>query len=234
MLDTKSNSINVGSFDGENIIQNSTFSNSFNTSITNITLSSPDLAIEQVKDNPEVLQASLDFIARVINEGSKALPDGYKPIVEFKDGKAEVFSAPISKEAAEKHPQRIKVDARINEINSTDKNIDDVFRRSFIEQKPIPINVLSMQKYIGDVIDPFQREFQENWRKAYRYELVPPPLPCYIADIGIEGCSTKYQGVVLQIQSHKAEEQIVRFESQWPLFHQIRRNHKRIKRVGAF
>ena len=213
MLNKKSNSINVWSFDGESIIQDSTISNSFNSHIANITINAPDQAIEQVKDNPKALQASLDSIARVINEGSKALPDGYKPIVEFKDGKAEIFSVPKNKEAEEKYPQRVKVDARIKEVNTADKNINDIFRRSFIEQKPIPINVLSMQKYIGDFIDPFQREFQENWRKAYRYELVPPPLPCYVADIGIEGCSTKYEGVVLQIQSHIAEEHIVRFES---------------------
>lgn len=193
-------------------VVNSSGNSSNDVFTNNISILSPEMSIELLKNDPQMLQISLGAIANSLNKPLDVLPNGYKPHVDIRNGKAIITSVPENDIAAKKYPQRIKGEFLFTDINKNDKSVQDILKRSALEQTSIPIKVVSMQKFIGDMIDPFQQAFQEQMKQS-RFEIVPPKPLEYIVDIGIESDGVFYKGIIMKQVPVKVEDNIVRFES---------------------
>ncbi len=179
----KLNSIQVGTVENGNIYQDSI-----------IKIENPAIAINHVKDNPEDLKITLDSISNALLKSSKALPHGYQVVVNMKDGKAYIHSEPVNEEARQQYPQKVKATAKIN--IPVDMSLQDALNRARISQAPINIEMLDMQIMIGDKIDPYQEEFQKEWRNL-TFKIVPEELPMGMnCVIGIEGIPYRYDTVM--------------------------------------
>jgi hypothetical protein len=151
-------------------------------------------SINHIKDNPDDLKIALDSISHVLLKPGNALPQGYQPVVSMKNGKAEVHSEAITEEAKRKYPQRVKGKMRIK--LPTGLSFREVLKRARISQTPIDIEMLDMQKMIGDMIDPYQDQFQEEWRNS-TFKIIPEELPPGTkCRIGIENSPYQYETVM--------------------------------------
>lgn len=180
----KYNSIQVDRMENGNIYQDATVS----------VFESPAISINHIKDNPEDLKIALDSISNVLLKQSNALPQGYHPVVSMKNGKAEVHSEALTEEAKRKYPQHIKGRAKIE--LPAGLSFQDALKRARISQTPIDVEMVDLQKMIGDVVDPYQDQFQEEWRKS-SFEIVPEELPPGMkCIIGIEDSPYQYETVM--------------------------------------
>lgn len=179
----KQNSIEVGTMENGNMYQDSI-----------VKIENPAIAISHVKDNPEDLKITLDSISNVLLKPSKALPQGYQVVVNMKDGKADIHSEPLNEEAQERYPQKVKATAKI--VIPVGMSFQEALNRARISQTPINVEMLDMQKMIGDKIDPYQEQFQKEWRES-KFKIVPEELPvgrnCVI---GIDGIPYRYNTVM--------------------------------------
>ena len=182
----KQNSIEVGTMENGNIYQDSV-----------VKIENPAIAISHIKDNPEDLKITLDSISNVLLKPGKALPQGYQVVVNMKDGKSDIHSEPLNEEARERYPQKVKATAKI--VIPVGMSFQEALNRARISQTPINVEMLDMQKMIGDNIDPYQEQFQKEWRENI-FKIVPEELPAGMnCVIGIDGIPYRYD-TVMRIQ----------------------------------
>lgn len=192
----KQNSIRVGTVENGNIYQDSV-----------VKIENPATTINHIKDNPEDLKITFDSISNVLLKENRALPQGYQVAVSMKDGKADLCSEPINEEARKKYPQRVKAKAKID--IPTGMSFQEALNRARISQRPINVEMLDMQKMIGDKIDPYQDRFQREWRSS-TYRIVPEALPAGMkCVIGIENSPYQYN-TVMRIQPVDPDAKIVK------------------------
>ena len=179
----KQNSIQVGTVENGNIYQDSI-----------LKIENPAIAINHVKDNPEDLKITLDSISNVLLKPSKALPHGYQVVVNMRDGKADIHSEPVNEGARQQYPQKVKATAKID--IPVGMSLQEALKRARISQTSINIEMIDMQKMIGDKIDPYQDQFQKEWRES-TFKIVPEELPVGMnCVIGIEGIPYRYDTVM--------------------------------------
>lgn len=196
----KQNSIEVGTMENGNIYQDSV-----------VKIENPAIAISHVKDNPEDLKITLDSISNVLLKPSKALPQGYQVVVNMKDGKADIHSEPLNEEARERYPQKVKATAKI--VIPVGMSFQEALNRARISQTPINVEMLDMQKMIGDNIDPYQEQFQKEWRESI-FEIVPEELPAGMnCVIGIDGIPYRYD-TVMRIQPVDPDAGIIKISNE--------------------
>ena len=178
----------------QNIIQVDTVENGNIYQDSIVKIADPAIAINHVKDNPEDLKITLDSISNVLLKQNKTLPHGYQVVVNMKDGKADIHSEPVNEEARQQYPQTVKATAKID--IPAGMSLKEVLNRARISQKPINIEMIDMQKMIGDKIDPYQEQFQKEWREC-TFKIVPEELPAGMkCVIGIEGIPYQYDTVM--------------------------------------
>lgn len=196
----KQNSIEVGTMENGNIYQDSV-----------VKIENPAIAISHVKDNPEDLKITLDSISNVLLKPSKALPQGYQVVVNMKDGKADIHSEPLNEEARERYPQKVKATAKI--VIPVGMSFQEALNRARISQTPINVEMLDMQKMIGDNIDPYQEQFQKEWRES-KFKIVPEELPAGMnCVIGIDGIPYRYN-TVMRIQPVDPDAGIIKISNE--------------------
>ena len=196
----KQNSIRIDSMKNGDIYQDSV-----------VTIENPAIAINHIKDNPGDLKLTLASISNVILQENGALPPGYRIALDMKDGKLDIYSEPINEEARQRYPQRVKAKARID--IPTGMSFQEALNRARISQVPINIEMLDMQKMLGNEIDPFQDRFQEEWKKR-RYKIVPAELPAgKNCEIGIENSPYRYN-TVMRIQPVDPDAQIMKISNE--------------------
>lgn len=196
----KQNSIEVGTMENGNIYQDSV-----------VKIENPAIAISHIKDNPEDLKITLDSISNVLLKPSKALPQGYQVVVNMKDGKADIHSEPLNEEARERYPQKVKATAKI--VIPVGMSFQEALNRARISQTPINVEMLDMQKMIGDNIDPYQEQFQKEWRESI-FKIVPEELPAGMnCVIGIDGIPYRYD-TVMRIQPVDPDAGIIKISNE--------------------
>ena len=196
----KLNSIEVGTMENGNIYQDSI-----------VKIENPAIAISHVKDNPEDLKITLDSISNALLKPSKALPQGYQVVVNMKDGKADIHSEPLNEEARERYPQKVKATAKI--VIPVGMSFQEALNRARISQTPINVEMLDMQKMIGDNIDPYQEQFQKEWRES-KFKIVPEELPAGMnCVIGIDGIPYRYN-TVMRIQPVDPDAGIIKISNE--------------------
>lgn len=196
----KQNSIQIGTMKNGDIYQNST-----------IRIEDPAIAIAHMKNNSEDLKIILGSISNVLIKENETLPPGYQMAVTMKGGKADIYSEPINEEARQKYPQRIKARAKIDIPKGM--SFQEALNRARISQIPINVEMIDMQKMIGDIIDPYQDWFQRAWRKS-TFKIVPEELPAGMrCVIGIEGIPYQYN-TVMRIQPVDPDANIVKISNE--------------------
>ena len=136
----------------------------------------------------------MDSISNVLLKPSKALPHGYQVVVNMRDGKADIHSEPVNEKARQQYPQRVKAMAKID--IPVGMSLQEALNRARISQTAINIEMIDMQKMIGDKIDPYQDQFQKEWRES-TFKIVPEELPVGMnCVIGIEGIPYRYDTVM--------------------------------------
>ncbi|MGN0395205.1 MAG: hypothetical protein ACI4EF_07570 [Coprococcus sp.] len=182
--DKKINSIQVDNMENGDIYQDTTVN----------VIDNPAISINHIKDNPEDLKIALASISNVLLQQSTALPQGYHPVVSMKNGKAEVHSEALTEEAKIKYPQYIK--GKVKVVLPIGTSFQDALNRARISQTPIDVEMIDMQKMIGEVVDPYQDQFQEEWRKS-TFKIVPEELPPGMdCVIGIDNSPYRYNTVM--------------------------------------
>lgn len=78
--------------------------------------------------------------------------------VNMRDGKADIHSEPVNEKARQQYPQRVKAMAKID--IPVGMSLQEALNRARISQTAINIEMIDMQKMIGDKIDPYQRILQ--------------------------------------------------------------------------
>ncbi len=163
----------------------------------NIVIQDPARAVLEVKDDPKQLKFMMDQVARA-TEKSELLPEGYSVSVTMQNGEANIVSRPDSEEAAAKYPQRIVGKFKIAENVEENMTLRELYNRATLMQKPIKIDMVSMEKMIGDQVDPYQDAFQKEWRNSI-FQIAPGKLPSFQCRIEIAGEPIFYDDVVLSM-----------------------------------
>ena len=196
---SKQNSIQVDTIKNGNIYQDS-----------NIKIENPAVAINHIKDSPDDLKITLDSISSVLLKQSEVLPQGYQAVVNMRNGKADIHSEPVNEEAKTRFPQHIKGQAKVQ--MPAGMSFQELLRRARISQVPINIEMIDMQKMIGDIIDPYQDQFQKEWRKSI-FKIVPEELPVGMkAVIVIDGSPYQYD-TIMRMQPVDPDANIVKISN---------------------
>lgn len=105
---------------------------------------------------------------------SHSLYPNYRYEMEYIGGKPHFISKPLSQEALSKYPPKIVCSGTM-QINGKEVNPlkEDIFGYAYRHQFPITLNIMSAQKFLGDVIDPAQYEATNLIGKT----IVVPPKP---------------------------------------------------------
>ena len=114
----------------------------------------------------------------------------------------QIKSVPLTKEAAQKYPERVKIEGTVHTknkqfINRTDNPLDYSYRH----QVPLFINVSKATKFLGNTVDPRQGDVEKmagNTVIVYPPQF-PDPIPCSI----IVGTQTCYDYILLRTQEIK-------------------------------
>lgn len=188
----KKNTIEVGGSVHGNINQNTTI------------IENPAIAVNRIKDNPEDVKVTMTSISQGVMD-SKALPEGYQMNIQLRDGKAIIQSEPVDEEAKKKYPPHIEGIMKISLPGGM--SFHEAMYRAKISQKPMDVEMVDLKKKLGEFIDPFQDEFQKEWRNSI-YKIVPeelPPAQKYI--VGIKGSPYHYE-LMLRLQPVDPDEKI--------------------------
>lgn len=176
--------------------------------VNNQVINDPALSVNYVKNNPEELKLTMDSIARVLNASTRPLPEGYRPVVTMRNGNAKIHSEPVDENAAAKHPKRIKMQFRVGK-EYEGMTFHEIMARARIAQKPVNIEMLDMKKMIGDMEDPYQDSFQEEWRKS-TFQIIPEKLPPAIrCTMKIKGTDMSYEGIILDFQPSDPDQPVM-------------------------
>lgn len=128
----------------------------------------------------------------------------------MKNGNADIHSEPVNEEAKTRFPQYIKGKAKVQIPEGM--SFQELLRRARVSQIPINVEMLDMQKMIGDIIDPYQDEFQKEWRKS-TFKIVPEVLPVGMkAVIAIDGSPYQYD-TIMRMQPVDPDANIVKISN---------------------
>lgn len=122
-------------------------------------------------------------LAQVENDFSsalKAISSTHKlfPYYGYRmEGQDSLVSIPLTADAATMYPPRFNVTASSVRLGDTVINRidDDVLSKSYRHQLPISMDVVTAKKYLGDVLDPSQKEAEEM--TGAHVVMTPPPFP---------------------------------------------------------
>lgn len=114
--------------------------------------------------------------------GLQALSAAHPLFPDYRTGyrtigtKDELYSIPLSKDALEKYPPKLKLTATATLGGQPVSNINlQNFDYAYRHQVPFLLNVIEAKKYLGDTEDPFQ--FEAERAKGKQYTLKPPEFP---------------------------------------------------------
>lgn len=101
------------------------------------------------------------------------------------DESQELKSIPRNQEAAEKYPPRIELTATSAKMGQAQiTNLDaNSLRQSYNHQIPIEFDILNAKKYLGDFLDPIQREAEalEGAHAIIQPPAFPPAFACNVS-----------------------------------------------------
>lgn len=123
--------------------------------------------------NLSQVESNLSTVLKAISSAHTLYPYyGYKM-----EGQDNLVSIPLTEDAAKLYPPRFNVTAssvRLGDevINSLD---NDVLSRSYRHQLPLSMDVVSAQKFLGDFLDPSQKEAEQL--AGTHVIMTPPPFP---------------------------------------------------------
>lgn len=109
------------------------------------------------------------------------------------------YSKPLTKEAIEKYPPKIKGKFSFSDKYKGFKDIKDLLDYSYKTQTEIEINNIELMKMIGDEIDPYQDEIELLLSKTTDWKLKPKEFPeARPYKIVIEGSKISYDYILLR------------------------------------
>lgn len=109
------------------------------------------------------------------------------------------YSKPLTKEAIEKYPPKIKGKFSISDKYKGFKDINDLIDYSYNTQTEIEINNIELMKMIGDEVDPYQDEIEILLSKTKEWKLKPKEFPeARPYKIVIEGSEISYDYILLR------------------------------------
>lgn len=139
----------------------------------NVVNNNPAVSMLSIKSIDE-LQITMNSIASAIDMIPLGLPEGFGTREILEKGKAYIETIPLNNEAIIKYPPNVKGTIDIKVPNG--KTLKDVIEDAILNDKEIPASNVKAIKYIGDVIDPNQKKFQERVKNssfAIKPHLVP-------------------------------------------------------------
>lgn len=110
------------------------------------------------------------------------------------------YSKPLSKQAIEKYPPKIKGKLSFGEKYKEFKGIKDLLDYSYRTQTEIEINKIELMKMIGDEADPYQNEIELLLSKTKEWKLTPQEFPkAKPYKIEIKGSGVSYDYILLRV-----------------------------------
>ena len=93
------------------------------------------------------------------------------------EGQGNLISIPLTEKAIREYPPRFNVTASSVRLGDTviKKIDDDILSKSYRHQLPISMDVVTAKKYLGDILDPIQKEADQI--KGAHVIMTPPPFP---------------------------------------------------------
>ena len=133
---------------------------------------------------------NLSQIERNLSAALKAISSTHKlfPYYGYKmEGQDNLVSIPLTDDAVKLYPPRFNVTASSVRLGDTviSKIDNDVFSKSYRHQVPISMDVVTARKYLGDILDPSQRE-AEQMTGAHVIMTPPPFPPAFACSISID------------------------------------------------
>ncbi|MCF8020047.1 MAG: hypothetical protein K9L62_11655 [Vallitaleaceae bacterium] len=109
------------------------------------------------------------------------------------------YSKPLTKEAFEKYPPKIKGKFSLSDKYKGFKDIRDLLEYSYKTQTEIEINNIELMKMIGDEKDPYQEEIDLLLSKTTDWRIKPKEFPeARPYKIVIEGSGISYDYILLR------------------------------------
>lgn len=109
------------------------------------------------------------------------------------------YSKPLTKEAFEKYPPKIKGKFSFSDKYKGFKDIKDLLDYSYKTQTEIEINNIELKKMIGDEVDPYQGEIELLLSKTTDWKIKPKEFPeARPYKIVIEGSDISYDYILLR------------------------------------
>ena len=109
------------------------------------------------------------------------------------------YSKPLTQEAIEKYPPKIKGKFSFSDKYKGFKDIKDLLDYSYKTQTEIEINNIELMKMIGDEVDPYQGEIELLLSKTKEWKLKPKEFPeARPYKIVIEGSGISYDYILLR------------------------------------
>lgn len=109
------------------------------------------------------------------------------------------YSKPLTKEAFEKYPHKIRGKFSFSDKYKEFKDIKDLLDYSYKTQTEIEINNIELKKMIGDEVDPYQGEIELLLSKTTDWKIKPKEFPeARPYKIVIEGSDISYDYILLR------------------------------------
>lgn len=109
------------------------------------------------------------------------------------------YSKPLTREAFEKYPPKIKGKFSFSDKYKGFKDIKDLLDYSYKTQTEIEINNIELMKMIGDEVDPYQGEVELLLSKTTDWKIKPKEFPeARPYKIVIEGSEISYDYILLR------------------------------------
>lgn len=131
-----------------------------------------NVALAQAGNLTQV-ESNLSSALKAISSTHKLFPYyGYRM-----DGQDSLVSIPLTADAATMYPPRFNVTASSVRLGDTviSRIDDDVLSKSYRHQLPISMDVVTAKKYLGDILDPSQKEADQM--TGAHVIMTPPPFP---------------------------------------------------------
>lgn len=119
------------------------------------------------------VESNLSSTLKAISSTHKLFPYyGYRM-----EGQDSLVSIPLTADATTMYPPRFSITASSVRLGDTVINRidDDVLSKSYRHQLPISMDVVTAKKYLGDILDPSQKEADQI--TGAHVVMTPPPFP---------------------------------------------------------
>ena len=140
--------------------------------VANLLSLDTNVALAQAGNLAQV-ESNLSSALKAISSTHKLFPYyGYRM-----EGQDSLVSIPLTADAATMYPPRFNVTASSVRLGDTVVNRidDDVLSKSYRHQLQISMDVVTAKKYLGDILDPSQKEADQI--KGAHVIMTPPPFP---------------------------------------------------------